>query len=152
MGDAFSLLLIYNGKDKEDANMAERKGNIKTQENVFNIMVNLYIIRYLYRHMEKAPVFMDATGQRKKTIGFDVEVNISRQRLMNIFRGTFMLTEGIKLIYKKFGIDEKYFQTNGRCIEIKKLDEDDWKVFFNVNYGTSLKVNMADGDEITRPR
>ena len=90
IGDAFSLLLIYNGKDKEDANMAERKGNMANKDNAFNIMVNLYIIRYLYRHMEKASVFMDATGQRKKTIGFDIEVHLSRQRIINILHTYFL--------------------------------------------------------------
>ena len=127
--------------------MAERKGNMANEKNAFNIMVNLYIRRYLYRYMEKASVFMDTTGQRKKSIGFDIEVHMSRQRIINILHGRFMLTEGIKQLSDKFNIEKKYFQANGKCIEIETLHEDNWKSFFNVNYGTTYKVDEEQGDE-----
>lgn len=143
IGDAFSLLLIYNGKDKEDANMAERKGNITTQKNGFNVMVNLYIIRYLYRNMEKGAVFMDESGQRRKDKDFYVEINISRQLLNHIFDGRFILTKKIKQLSAKFAIEPEYFQTNGKYIQIDDLTEHDWKIFFKTKYKTDFKVPLT---------
>ena len=132
--------------------MAERKGNMASKENAFNIMVNLYIIRYLYRHREKASVFMDETGQRKKTKGFDVEVNMSRQRIINILHGRFMLTGKIKQLSGKFNIDEKYFQANGKFIQIGTLTERDWKIFFEKSELVYFDVFRTEPEEKEIPR
>lgn len=132
--------------------MAERKGNMANQENAFNIMVNLYIIRYLYRHMEKASVFMDETGKRKKSKGFDVEVNLSRQRIINILRGRFMLTKEIKQLSGKFNIESSYFQTNGEYIQIGTLTEKDWKKFFEISKLAYFNEFMTPKEEKEIPR
>ena len=68
--------------------MGESKRYIMNKKNGFNVMVNMYIIRYLYSHVEKSGRFMDGEDKRKKSIDFYKKViNISRQRMGRMLQG-----------------------------------------------------------------
>jgi len=127
--------------------MAVRRRYILNKETGFNVMVNLYIIRYLYSHLDKAPGFMDYSGKRKKSI--DLYSNIlkmSRQRVGRIFNGEkFEISAGERThLSTLFGITEKHFESKGEIITIGMLTEQDWKCMFKYKYGVRYDIHLSN--------
>ena len=131
--------------------MADAQRYILNKNNGFNVMVNLYIIRFLYSHMEKADCFEVKGSMRKKSIDFYKSVvEISRQRMARMLcGGNFEMTsEDRKRLSNMFGISEKYFIKDGDCIQLGRLEENDWKCYFNERYCTGY--NIPDFDRIKK--
>lgn len=125
--------------------MAESKRYILDRANGINVMANLYIIRYLYHHIDKAECFLADDRRRRKSIDFYGEIlHMSRQRVQRVFRGdSFELSARHRnQLSNMFGIDEEYFLKNGKTMSIHLLDSLKWKLFFeNRHNGTSTNVD-----------
>lgn len=39
-----------------------------------------------------------------------------------------------------FGISEKYFERDGTCFQLGRLEEKDWKCYFNDRYDTGYNI------------
>ena len=125
--------------------MAEGKRSIGRARNVFDmntglpVMVNLFIIKYLYYHIKKADRFMEVSAGKKpksKEIYMNV-LPISRQRFDRINKGIrFELTTAeAERIRDTFGIDIKYFRRdNPVAMELPEISLLDWKCFYNVRH------------------
>lgn len=105
----------------------------------FNIMVNLYIIRRIYRVLgkNKASTF--------KGVDYYKDVmEISRPRYGRICNGEqFQLpAEERKELCEMFNIDETYFKADGKIIEIHQVTENDWKCLLNYNYFVDYDVSL----------
>ncbi|MCM1101156.1 MAG: hypothetical protein NC398_07200 [Acetatifactor muris] len=126
--------------------MADSKGTRKSVKNLYDgntgfpIIINLYVIKYLYYHIKKADCFMDEDYGRKAkaypiygTRGFPV----SRQRFDRIKKGhTFEFTRGeADSVTETYGIDNIYFRkTEPVPFEIKGISDAEWKCFYNIKY------------------
>lgn len=117
------------------------------------IMINLYIIKYLYYHMKKADCFItESTG--KKPCSLEIYGNvipISRQRFDRINKGErFELTSReAETICETFGIDIKYFRRDDPIvIELPEINLTDWKCFYREKYGCAynFKSGLKDND------
>lgn len=143
-------------KKKQNRNMLDEKSG-------FHVVVNFYIMRYIYSHMTgKHVTFRNDRGdttKRESYIDFSVIVNTTRQRLNRMFQGySFeMSSSRIQELVYQFGLSEDYF--NGKAnsiqkakyIEIDSLSLDDWKCFFNYKYTLlkERKKRKSAGENIT---
>lgn len=138
--------------------MAESKRNILDLNTGFNVMINLYVIRYLYSHMDnKAKRFMDEGGQRKKSNDFYLEIGISRQRFQRILGGQRfeMSFKDRKYLSGKFNIGDEYFNGNGKAVELNLVSGTDWKAFFNHKYpgdGNAKKYGTWEPEKVLQER
>lgn len=125
--------------------MAESKSNILNKKNGFNVMVNMYIIRYMYSHLDKATAFKHKEAKRKKSISFNKEVmRISGPRMNNILHGVNfeMSANEVERFNSMFNISKEHFLKNGIVIEVYSLTVDDWKCYFNEFYYTDFEINI----------
>ena len=109
------------------------------------IMVNLYIIKYIYYHIEKADVFMERKGAGRRGKAYPIYkewIPISRQRFDRINKGLhfeFSVKEETT-ITKEFGIDKEYFKWDTpKMFKIEGISLDDWKYFYNEKYGVKFE-------------
>lgn len=131
--------------------MAKKKKTVVTPKRImnsatgFNIMVNLYILRYLYIHLKKHSDMKDA-----KYFYTDI-LEISRQRFQRICRGeAFQISVAERTrLSELFAIDPEYFNSKGSIIQVLDLTVDDWKCFFNTKYsvGYDIKIIMKPGEK-----
>lgn len=131
--------------------MEETKRYILDKNNGLNVMVNLFIIRYMFSHLEKASCFEVKDSMRRKSIDFyKGVVGISRQRMIRLLHGQNfeMPSANRKRLSSMFGIPEKYFEREGKCFQLGRLEEIDWKCYFNEEYGTAYDI--PDYDRIKR--
>ena len=115
--------------------------NIYDENTGFPIMVNLYVIKYIYYHIDKAPCFMDENERGRKRKAFPIYSTsmfpISRQRLDRINKGyCFELTRReANSITGTYGIDIKYFRKEEPVqFDIKDISDTNWKCFYNKHY------------------
>lgn len=132
--------------------MAEKKEETKKsrrhlfhKDNGLPIMVNLYVIKYIYYHIEKANRFMEKQEKGKKPKAYPIyqnELPISRQRFDRINKGiTFEISTGeAGEITSRFGIGEEYFRKDSPVMfKIKGISERDWKEFYCARYKVKYK-------------
>lgn len=127
--------------------MGESRRYIMNKKNGFNVMVNMYIIRYLYSHIEKSSRFMDSENKKKKSIDFyENVIHISKPRMIRMLHGMdFEVSANErKELCRIFYIKEDYFLKNGLFMEVHLLDEIDWKCFFNEKYDTLFQLNLSN--------
>ena len=121
---------VQNDTDGKNEEKKTEKRRVKRLNNItgFNIMVNLYILRYLYMHIDK--------NKGKGSSFYSDIVDISRQKFQKICNGQpFTFGENRrKTLCKRFNIPEVYFIENGSIIEINGLDENAWKNYFNRHF------------------
>jgi len=124
-------------------NILNRKSvkNLYDGNTGFSLMINLYVIKYIYYHISKAQCFMDEDGQGTKKKSIPIYSSpyfpMSRQRLDRINKGgSFELTHGeAESITTAYGIDIKYFRKDDpQAFVINGIDETDWKCFYNSHY------------------
>ena len=145
-------------------------GNKKTRESVKNIydentgfavMVNLYTIKYLYYHIDKASCFIDSYGSGKKCKAYPIYSTkafpISRQRLDRINKGIrFEITRSeANSIIETYGINIKYFRKEEPVqFAINAINDTDWRCFYNQNYdgGYELPQDIRDKKEIIKSK
>lgn len=115
--------------------------NLYNHETGLPIMINLYVIKYIYYHIQKAPCFLERGENGRKAKAIPIYQNlipISRQRFDRINKGiTFELATGeATQICERFGIDIKYFRRdNPVAFYIDGIDGNiDWKCFYNKKY------------------
>ena len=119
-----------------------KKGAGKSVKNIYDrycglgIMANLYTIKYLYYHVEKADRFIMGRSGRKKAVPlYSTDMfPISRQRLDRINKGErFELTRReAALLTDTYGIDGQHFRKEKPVrFKMKGIDDDDWKCFYN---------------------
>lgn len=131
---------------KDGGKMAEGKKPRKSVKNLYNgysglpIMINLYVIKYIYYHIKKADYFMDEnTGRKAKAIPI-YGTNcfpVSRQRFDRINKGsTFEFTKSeADRITETYGIEKIYFRKiEPMVFEIKGIGDIEWKCFYNDRY------------------
>lgn len=101
-----------------------------------NVRINIYIIRYLFSHMEKAERFMDRKGERRKSIDFYNHIGISRQRMYRMLNGTNFEVSATdrEELSRRFNISKDYFEKNGKVIEIHKIKTESWRIYLNERY------------------
>lgn len=122
----------------------KRNRSIYDKKDGFYARVNLYIIRHLYYHLKtkKAEQFIYETETTARTASVDLYefTGLSRQVFYKAFRGgNFSLPSRVlNTITYYFNLDRKYFQKDGKLIEIKGITEDDWKCFFECKYPGSV--------------
>lgn len=131
------------------------KSNTKHRKSVKNlydattglpIMINLYVIKYLYYHIDKADQFYEKKVKGKKPKSFEVyknEIPVSRQRFDRINKGmSFEFASGeADFVTVKFGIDMKYFRReNPIAFEIEGISQIDWKCFYNDRYNCGYEL------------
>lgn len=111
--------------------MGESKRNILDCETGFNIVVNLYIIKYLYDNLKLDKLFYCDNGRKENFHIFISEINRQRFYRMQQAENFELTKEERERIEVKFNIYEEYFAKNGKIIEIEGLDKADWKMFFH---------------------
>lgn len=127
--------------------MADGNTRRKSVKNIYDgstglpIMINLYVIKYIYYHIDKAQCFMDKEGSGRKAKAYPIYGSrgfpVSRQRLDRINKGyAFEFTRGeSNEVVETFGIDDIYFRkTEPRAFEINGISDTDWKCFYNTEY------------------
>lgn len=121
---------VQNDTDGKNEEKKTEKRRVKRLDNItgFNIMVNLYILRYLYTRMDK--------NKGEGRFFYSDVVDISRQKFQKICNGIpFSFgKDRCKALCRKFNISETYFSENGSIIEINGLDENAWKNYFNRHF------------------
>ena len=120
-----------------------------------SIMINLYVIKYIYYHIDKARCFIDEDERGKKTKSYPVYCTdmlpVSRQRLDRINKGKrfeFSRAEA-NSITETFGIEMKYFRKDDPiAFEIDGIDETSWKCFYKSRYDVDYELQDNEDDEI----
>lgn len=120
-----------------------------------SIMINLYVIKYFYYHVDKASRFITEKGRKEKvsTIYSTAMLPVSRQRLNRISKGEhFEFTrEQANTITETYGIDIKYFRKDDPiAFKIDGIDEMDWKCFYNANYYGQYTLTAELRKDITK--
>lgn len=111
------------------------------------IMINLYVIKYIYYHIEKADLFIEEKKEGKKAKAHPIyqnELPMSRQRFDRINKGMRfeITTKEATSITETFGIDIKYFRRdNPVAFDIEGIDITDWKCFYNVHYNNEYNLS-----------
>lgn len=117
--------------------MAGVKRNLLDWEKGFNIVVNIYIIRYMYSHMaDKASLFMIEGSERRKSVDLYRVIGVNRQKISRMVRGErFEVSRRDKeMITSTLGIGDEYFAEEGKYIELRSVSINDWKCFFESKY------------------
>ncbi len=139
----------------ETTETTEKTETRKSLKHIYNkdtglpIMVNLYIIKYIYYHINKNEIFMDKKedGGRGRAIPiYSYEIPVTRQRFDRINKGhNFEFSESnVKEITETFGIEREYFQWDSpKMFEIEGLTPDDWKKFYLKKYGVEYDTKVA---------
>lgn len=139
-----------NGKKKKSVK------NIYDENTGFPIVVNLYIIKYIYYHIDKAHCFIDGGENGRKRKSYPIYSTdmfpLSRQRLDRINKGKhFEFTRAeANTITEAYGIDIKYFRKDDPVsFRIEGINETDWKCFYNREYlcGYKLPVGLEKEGE-----
>ena len=130
---------------KDGGKMADGKTTRKSVKNLYNgssglsIMINLYVIKYIYYH--KARRFIDEKESGRKTKAYPIYSStgfpVSRQRLDRINKGySFEFTQSESdEVTETFGIDDIYFRKiEPKAFEINGISDIDWKCFYNEKY------------------
>lgn len=120
-----------------------------------SIMINLYVIKYIYYHIDKACCFIDEDERGKKTKSYPVYCTdmlpVSRQRLDRINKGKrfeFSQAEA-NSITETFGIEMKYFRKDDPiAFEIDGIDETSWRCFYKSRYDVDYELQDNEDDEI----
>lgn len=114
--------------------------NLYDAETGLPIMINLYVIKYIYYHIKKADCFIEERKTGKKPKAYEIYGNyipMSRQRFDRINKGMAFevsANEANDLI-NRYGFDEKYFRKdNPEYFEIDGIALSDWKCFYNLRY------------------
>lgn len=149
---------------KDGGKMDDNKKTRKSVKNLYDgnsglsIMINLYVIKYIYYHIKKADCFMDENYSRKAkaypiygTRGFPV----SRQRFDRINKGysfEFAKNEA-EGVTETYGIDKIYFRKSEPvAFEIKGIGDIEWKCFYNDKYNGlyNLPSNIKDKEAVIK--
>ena len=127
-----------------------------------SIMINLYVIKYIYYHIDKARCFIDEDERGKKRKSYPVYCTdmlpVSRQRLDRINKGkTFEFTRAeANSITETFGIEMKYFRKDEPvAFKIGDIDESDWKCFCNSRYEGKYDLTLDfknEGEDIVEKK
>lgn len=137
----------------------KQEGTKKSYRNLFNketgfpIMVNLYVIKYIYYHIEKAACFLEKQEPGKKAKAnpiYQFLLPISRQRFDRINKGiTFEISSReVREITERFGIGAEYFRKeNPVMFSISGLKEEDWKRFYSAHYEVYEKIEKEEERE-----
>ena len=127
--------------------------NVYDGETGLPYMVNLYIIKCLYKYVNKHTSFEEVTlfGERKRYQPiYQMEwFNMSRQKMDRVFHGDrFEITrEQTENITKGLGIGEQYFwEKEPHIFEIEGLNEDKWKQFFVEKYSAFVDLEEEQED------
>lgn len=139
--------------------MAEKKRDEKKRvRNLFDgitgfpIMINLYVIKYIYYHIDKAECFIEKRKKGGKAKAYPIYGNwlpLSRQRFDRINNGNKFEISNREAaeICERFGIDIKYFRRdNPVAFEIQGIWDDDWKCFYNKKYTAHYKVKDINNE------
>lgn len=136
----------------DDNNGKKRKSvkNIYNENTGFAIRLNLYVIKYIYYHIDKADCFIDGGESGKKRKSYPVYSTdmfpISRQRLDRINKGErFEFTRAeANTMAETYGIDIKYFRKDDPvAFGIEGIGETDWKCFYNCEYLCRYKLPVG---------
>lgn len=135
--------------------MSEKTKKRKSVRNLYDaetglpIMINLYVIKYIYYHMKKADCFIEERKTGRKPKSYEIYGNyipMSRQRLDRINKGNiFEVTanESSELI-NRYGLEERYFRKESPdYFEIEGLTLSDWKCFYNDRYDVGYELSTA---------
>lgn len=114
-----------------------------------SIMINLYVIKYIYYHIDKARCFIDEDERGKKRKSFPIYSTdmfpVSRQRFDRINKGKcfeFTRTEANSII-ETFGIGMRHFRKDEPvAFEISGIDETDWKCLYNSRYEGKYELRL----------
>lgn len=138
--------------------MTEKKGgrNILDITNGFHVMVNFYIMRYMYSHMDDKADGLGTYGNYMdiREESFYKTIGTTKQRTLRILHGgRFEMTaEYVDLLVLRFGLERAYFDRIGRSdgaggkievgrfIEVASVSIEDWKCFFDMKYETDFAV------------
>ncbi len=146
--------------------MSEKTIKGKSTKNLYNaetglaIMINLYVIKYIYYHIEKADCFIEKKEKGSKPKSYEIygnQIPMSRQRFDRINKGmTFEITanEANDLI-KRYGIEERYFRKESPdYFEIEGLNLMDWQCFYRDKYKCQYKLSKAyeDNDALIKKK
>lgn len=128
--------------------MADNGKPRKSVKNLYNgnsglsIMINLYVIKYIYYHIKKADCFMDKNVKdRRKAKAYPIYGTrgfpVSRQRFDRINKGyTFEFAKDeADGVTETYGIDKIYFRKlEPVAFEITGIGDIEWKCFYNNKY------------------
>lgn len=117
-----------------------KKNIIYSPKNAFNVIVNLHIIYRIYRGMgkQKADAFTNVDF-------YGAVMDISRMRFGRIRDGeNFIISkEERKYLSELFNIEETYFCEGGDMIAVHRIDETDWKCYFNCRHGYNFEMGIT---------
>lgn len=120
--------------------IAKCNRNLYDANTGLSIMINLYVIKYIYYHIQKADCFIEKKQNGKKAKSRQIygqEIPMSRQRMDRINKGmSFEVTAGeADYIVSRFGIDMRYFRKEEPiAFQFDNIEDVDWKCFYNVRY------------------
>ena len=134
-------------EDAKDRNLRKSVKNLYDLNTGLPIMINLYVIKYIYYHIRKDIRFIEKRQRGKKDKSYPIyqnELPMSRQRFDRINKGmTFEITsKEAQDITERFGIDIKYFRKYDPVMfEIEGINLGDWKCFYNHNYNNGYSLS-----------
>lgn len=144
-----------------DTGNENKRKSVKTLYNGntgLSIMINLYVIKYIYYHIDKARCFIDEDERGKKRKSYPIYstdmLPVSRQRLDRINKGKYFEFSRAEAnsITETFGIDMKYFRKDDPiAFEIDGIDEKHWKCFYRTKYEVNYELRFdfeSEGKDI----
>ena len=148
-----------------DTSNEKKRKSVKTiydRNTGLSIMINLYVIKYIYYHIDKARCFIDEDERGKKRKSYPIYCTdmlpVSRQRLNRINNGQcFEFTRAeANSITETFGIEMKYFRKDDPiAFEIDGIDETSWKCFYKSKYEVDYDLHIDfenEGDDIVKQK
>lgn len=124
--------------------------NTFRREEGIAIRINLYVICYIYSHISKAERFIETYKEGGKNRHYPIYSTsffpLSKPRMNRINNGESFTLSNVQAssIIDSYGIDMKYFRKeNPVMFEVKNLGINDWKSFYNFQYGTDYSLHSS---------
>lgn len=142
----------------ESTNSTQGRGIKFNKDTGLPIMINLYVMRYIYNHIKKAECFFEEHQKGRKPKAYPVYgdyLQMSRQRFERMCKGyNFQYTANeAKEVTRLFGLDIRYFRReNPIAFEIDGIKYDDWKCLFNKKYSVQYDYTYDKKEEDIRTR
>lgn len=144
--------------EKKNANLRKSNKHLYDMNSGLPIMINLYVIKYIYYHIDKADRFFEKKEKGKKPRAYPIyqaELPISRQRFDRINKGyQFEITSAESIfITDRFGINIKYFRKdNPDTFLLQEISQTEWKCFYNHEYEVGYELPSGYKKDIIKAK
>lgn len=139
--------------EKRNNNFKKSTRHLYDMESGFPLMINLFMIKYIYYHIDKHEKFIEKKeiGKKPKSVEiYQNELPMSRPRFDRINKGyrfELSIEESI-FITDRYGIDMKYFRKdNPAAFALEGITQTEWKCFYNAEHKVGYELPRGYSEE-----